>query len=277
MTHSRTHEVTTDDAVTIRATVEGSGPSLVLLQGVMGDGDLDWRSLLPHLTDCFTCHLPSMRGRGRSDTHPNLRIDRVGRDYATYVESLGEPTRLVGWSAGAGHALSLSARLDAVVATALYEPLVSSLMDQDERQDLMQALAQGQALVQDGDLAGAMRAFAAHPFTQADLAAADDVGYFEAAGAYSPHVLEVFRQVSTYDGPRPEDPETLGAITSPLLVLHGAETGPFFTQCARHVVAHLAVARIHAVPGAGHAGPLTHPRAVAEELRGFFDAVDARG
>lgn len=90
MSTQRAHEVVTDDGVTIRATVQGQGPPLVLLQGVMGDGDVDWQALVSHLAERFTCHLPSMRGRGRSDDHPNLWVDRVFTDYTTYVESLGE-------------------------------------------------------------------------------------------------------------------------------------------------------------------------------------------
>ena len=277
MRRHRVHEVDTDDGVTLRATVSGEGPSLVFLQGVIGDGDLDWRALVPRLADQFTCHLPSMRGRGRSDEHPNLRIDRVGQDYADYVESLGEPVGLVGWSAGAGHALGLASRLTAVAATAAYEPMIGVLMDEDERADLRHALTRGRDLVGQHQLAAAMRAFAAHPFTPADVEAAEHSGYFEAAGDYAPHLLQVFQQVSDYDGPMPEDPEVLGAITSPVLVLHGSETTSLFTRGAGHVVAQVAGARRRAIPGAGHAGPLTHPIEVADELRVFFNSIETLG
>ncbi|MGB3686043.1 MAG: alpha/beta fold hydrolase [Ornithinimicrobium sp.] len=191
-----THEVRTDDGVTIRATVQGQGPPLVFLQGVMGDGDLDWQALVPYLADRFTCHLPSMRGRGRSDDHPNVRIDRIGTDYATYVESLAEPVGLVGWSAGAGHALAVSSRSDAVSATVSYEPVVGTLMVEEERTRLLAALTPGRELVEQGDLSGAMRA-----------------------------------------------------------------------------VAHVPDARACAISGAGHAGPITHPGVVAQELLGFLDAA----
>lgn len=58
MGNQRMHHVTTTDGVTIAGTVHGQGSSLMFLPGVMGDGDLDWQGLLPHLTDRFTCHLP---------------------------------------------------------------------------------------------------------------------------------------------------------------------------------------------------------------------------
>lgn len=263
--------MTTDDEVTIRATVQGQGPPLVFLQGVMGDGDVDWQALVPHLADRFTCHQLSMRGRGRSDDHPNLRIDRVGTDYVTYVESLEEPTGLVGWSAGAGHALAVSSRSDAVAATACYEPVAGMLMDEEDRADLVGSLTRGRELVEQSDLPGAMRAIAAFPFTPDDIVAADESGYFQATGGNAPHVLRIFQQVADYDGPMPEDPDVLSAVNNPVFVLHGSETRPFFARSAQHVVAHVPDARSHAIDGAGHAGPLTHPGAVAAELRRFFD------
>ena len=88
MSNKRTHFVTTSDAVTIGATVAGQGPSLVFLQGIMGDGDLDWHSVLPHLTGRFTCHLPSLRGRGLSGDHPDLSIGRLVEDVLAYVDSI---------------------------------------------------------------------------------------------------------------------------------------------------------------------------------------------
>lgn len=277
MSAPRAHDVVTDDGVTIRATVQGQGPPLVFLQGVMGDGDVDWQALVSHLADRFTCHLPSMRGRGRSDDHPNLRIDRIFTDYTAYVESLGEPTGLVGWSAGAGHALAVSSRSDVVRATAAYEPVVSMLMDEEERADLINALSHSGQLVERGDLPGAMRAVAAWPFTPNDISATDDAGYFEATGRYAPHVLSVFQQLAEYDGARPEDPEVLSAISVPVLVLHGSKTGPFFEISAQHVVDNVSDARRRSISGAGHAGPLTHPGVVAEELLSFFDAALTAG
>lgn len=72
MSEQRTHSVITSDGVTIAGTVHGQGRPLVFLQGMMGDGDLDWDLLLEHLTGRFTCYLPSLRGRGLSGDHGDL-------------------------------------------------------------------------------------------------------------------------------------------------------------------------------------------------------------
>ena len=270
MSNQRTHYVTTTDGVSIGATVHGQGPPLVFLQGIVGDGDLDWQALLPHLTDQFTCHLPSMRGRGLSGDHPDLGPGRLIDDYITYVDSIGEPAGLVGWSSGAGNALAVAAQCDAVEAVASVEPVASSLFDEQEQAAVGAAVARAGELAQEGSLTAAMRAFAGWPFTGEDIAGAEDAGYFEAAGRYVPNLLNFFQQLMEYQGPAPDDPDVLCAISAPVLVLHGSDTKPWATTSARHVADHVPNARIHEIAGAGHAAPLTHPEALAQALNKFF-------
>jgi pimeloyl-ACP methyl ester carboxylesterase len=125
-------------------------------------------------------------------------------------------------------------------------------------------------LAAEGRLADAARALAGFPFTAADIAVADNGGYFEAAGRYVPNMLNFFRQLREYEGPTPDHPAVLDAISAPVLVLLGSDTKPYATRSARHVADHVLNARIHEIPGAGHAAPLTHPEALAEALTEFF-------
>ena len=69
-----------------------------------------------------------------------------------------------------------------------------------------------------------------------------------------------------------DDPAVLGAISTPVLVLHGADTKPFWIRSARHVADHVPNVRMQTIPGAGHAAPLTHPEALAEVLTEFFSS-----
>jgi pimeloyl-ACP methyl ester carboxylesterase len=266
----RSHHITTTDGVTIAGRVHGQGPPLVFLQGAMGDGDLDWQALLPYMTGRFTCHLPSMRGRGLSGDHPDLSLGRVIDDFLAYVDSIGQPTGLVGWSGGAMWALAMAARSDAVEAVASCEPVANSLMDEQEKAALGQAVARAGELAGEGDLTTAMCAFAGYPFTDEDIAAAEDAGYFEAVGRYVPNVFNFFQQFREYEGPLPDDPAVLGRVFAPVLVVHGSNTKPFLAASARHVTDHVPDARIHQIPGAGHASPLTHPGPLAEVLTEFF-------
>jgi pimeloyl-ACP methyl ester carboxylesterase len=125
-------------------------------------------------------------------------------------------------------------------------------------------------LAAEGNLTAAARAFAGWPFNDEEIAIAEDAGYFEAAGRYVPNLLNLLQQWGEYEGPTPDDPAVLGAITARMLVLHGAGTTPFLTASAQHVADHVPGARVHEIPGAGHATPLTHPEALAEALTEFF-------
>lgn len=270
MTDQRTHHVTTTDGVRIAGTVHGAGPALVFLHGVIGDGDLDWHALLGHLTGRFTCHLPSWRGRGLSGDHPDLGFGRLVEDALAYVGSIGQPTGLVGWSGGAGLALSVAARSDAVHALAPIEPNTPRLMNEQDLAALGTAVVRMGELAADGRLAEAARAFAGFVFDDTEIALAEAAGYFEAAARYVPALVDFFRQLREYAGPTHEDPAVLGAISAPVLVLVGSATKPYATAYAAHVVDHVPNARTHEIPGAGHASPLTHPEALAEALTDFF-------
>jgi pimeloyl-ACP methyl ester carboxylesterase len=270
MTNHRTHYATTSDGVTLGATVHGQGPPLVFLQGAVGDGDLDWQAVLPYLTDRFTCHLPSMRCRGLSGDHPDLSIPRLAEDVITYVDSIGEPTGLVGWSLGASLALLAAAQSSVAVAIAPFEPAMMNLMDEREEAVMGGAVASMGEQAQAGDLKAAVRAFLGWPFTEAEIAMADRAGYTDAAGRYAPSLLEFFRQATESDSPEVDEAAVLAAISVPVLALKGSDTRPFFADSVRYVGDHAPDARVHDIPGAAHAAPMTHPDALAEALTEFF-------
>jgi pimeloyl-ACP methyl ester carboxylesterase len=270
MTNQRTHYATTTDGVSIGGTVHGQGPPLVFWHGAYGDGDLDWQALVPHLAGEFTCHLPSWRGRGLSGEHPDLSYGRRVDDVLAYVDSLGEPTGLVGWSGGANLVVAAAAQSDSVNAVALVEPTMGAVMDEQERVAFGGAVARMGELAAKGRSADAVRAAAGFPFNDEEIALAEDAGYFEAAGRHVPNLLDAFRQLMEYEGPTADDPAVLAAISAPLLVVHGVDTKPFWIRSARHVADHVPNARIQVIPGAGHASPLTHPEALTKALTEFF-------
>ena len=272
MSNQRTHYVTTTDGVTIGGTVHGQGPPLVFLQGAVGDGDLDWQRVVGHLTDRYTCHLPSIRGRGLSGDHPDVRSGRLVEDFTTYVDSVGESAGLVGWSGGAYFALGVAAtRPDAVAAVAPFEPGILTLMDEAEQASVGAILTRTAELAGEGNLAAAVRTFLTFPFNDQEIAVADDAGYIEAAARYVPNLLNQLQQAMEADAAAPiDDPAVLGTISAAMLVLQGSDTKPFFTTSAQHVVDHVPNAQVQEIPGAGHAAPLTHPEALAEALADFF-------
>lgn len=235
MSDPRVHEVVTTDGVAIRATVHGDGPHLVFLQGLIGDGDLDWRALLPHLNDRFTCHLPSWRGRGLSDDHPDLSLGRLISDAVAYVESIAEPTGVVGWSAGAMHALLVAAESDSVQAVAPFEPVTPRLMD--ERALLAAAVARTGELAAEDRLPEAVRAFADFVMSDEEIATVDDLDYLADAAKYVPNMLRVFQQAMAHRAPhhrRPRGPRRhLRAGACPARIGHQEVRDGGCTACGR--------------------------------------------
>ena len=274
MSSRRTHDVTTTDGVIVRGRVQGQGPPLVFVQGIMGDGDLDWQALAGHLAGRFTCYLPSWRGRGLSGDHPDVSFGRLVDDVLAYIASIETAPGLVGWSAGANLALTAAGtQPEAVDAVALVGPNMPWLMDEHERAALGGAVARMGELAAEDRFTDAMRWFAGFPFNDDDIAVADDADYFEAAGRYVAHLLNVQQQAMVYDGPTPDQPAVLGAISAPVLVLHGSHAKPYDLAAARHVADHVPGARTQEIPGAGHAAPLTHPAELAEALTEFFSSA----
>ena len=97
-----------------------------------------WAPLLAHLTDRFTCYLPSTRGRGLSAEQPDLSPERRVEDITAFVDSIGEPVVLIGHSRGGVLALGEAARSSAVTAAVAYEPPAPEALGEEEAQRLEQ-------------------------------------------------------------------------------------------------------------------------------------------
>ncbi|GAA1464618.1 alpha/beta fold hydrolase [Microbacterium thalassium] len=273
MAEQRTHAAHTSDGITLRASVHGAGPPLVFWHGAYGDGDLDWRGLVPYLTGRFTCYLPSWRGRGLSDDHPDVSYGRRVDDVRDFVRSIGETTGLVGWSGGGNPVLAAAAGSDGISAVAVVEPTMGASMDDEDRAGFGAAVTRMRELAADANPVDALRAAAEYPFNDDEQASADEAGYYEAAARYVPNLLAVFQQLPLWKGPTADDPAVLAAIACPVLVLRGEVTKPFWVRGAQHVADHVPDALIQVLAGAGHAAPLTHPAAAATALGDFFSST----
>ena len=150
-------------------------------------------------------------------------------------------------------------------------------MNEQERTVVDDAIARTGELAAEGDLTAAARAFASGPFNDNDIAVAEDAGYFEAAGRYVPHLLNLLQQVMAHQGPTAEDPAVLGAISAPVLVLHGSDTMPFYPASARHTADHVSTHGCGRFPAPGTPPPLTHPEMLARALTEFVSATRRSG
>jgi pimeloyl-ACP methyl ester carboxylesterase len=275
MSGTRIHRAVSSDGTEIAGRVVGAGPALVLVHGGIGDGECAWEAMLPHLVDRFTCYLPSTRGRGLSADHPDHSPPRLEDDVTAFVDSIGEPAHVVGWSGSGAWVLGAAARSDAVAAVAAYEPTVIPVMAEHDLVETMGAMAEVGAAAADNRLVDAIRTFASWICTEREVAALARTGFEDAWAARVPAMLRFVQQDGAYEGPRGTDPEALARVTVPVLVLTGEKTRlrPFFDAVADLITGHVADAQVWRLPGAGHFAPVLEPESVADELVTFFESV----
>ena len=107
------------DGTEIVGRVRGQGPPLVLVHGALGDGEVDYEALVPHLAERFTCYTPSTRGRGLSGDNPDHSPPRLQEDVTAFVDSIGGTVCVVGWSGSGAWVLGAAADSDSVAAVAI--------------------------------------------------------------------------------------------------------------------------------------------------------------
>ncbi|MGY0540433.1 alpha/beta fold hydrolase [Nocardioides sp. YJ-D4] len=277
MTDTRIHRAVSADGVTIAGRVLGDGPALVLVHGGIGDGETAWDAMLPHLTDRFTCYLPSTRGRGLSSDDPDHSPPRLEDDITAFVDSIGEPVHLVGWSGSGAWVLGAAARSDAVAAVAVYEPTLVPLMSEDDLVETLGTMHHVGAAAADGGLVDAVRVFTSWICTEEETAALTQTTFDDVWALRVPAMLRFVQQDGSYEGPRSTDAEALARVTVPLLVLTGQKTRlrSFFTAVAEFIAQHVAGSQVWELPGAGHFAPVLAPQSVADELITFFEALPA--
>lgn len=272
MTDERIHRAVSADGTEIAGRVGGRGPALVLVHGGIGDGDIAWEALLPHLTNRFTCYLPSTRGRGLSSDNPDHSPARLEEDITAFVDSIGEPVCLVGWSGSGAWVLGAAARSGSVAAVVEYEPALVSVMREDDLARTFATMEQMGIAAADGRLVDAVRVFARWICTDNEIAALEETDFYERWAGCVPAMLRFVQQDAAYEGPRSTDPEVLGTVAAPVLLLRGQQTllGTWFADAARHIAQHLVDPHLREVPGVGHFAPLLAPETVAKEVISFF-------
>jgi pimeloyl-ACP methyl ester carboxylesterase len=276
MTDERSHRAISTDGTEIVGRVQGQGPPLVLVHGGIGDGEVAWEAMLPLLTHRFTCYLPSTRGRGLSGDDPDHSPARMVEDVTAFVDSIGEPVCLVGWSGSGPWVLGAAAgRSGSVAAVAAYEPFVVSVLRDDDLARTFATMEQVGLAAADGRLLHAVRAFARWICTEPEIAALEETDFYERWAGCVPAMLRFVKQDASYEGLRSTDPDVLRTVTVPVLLLRGRQTllGTSFADVARHIAQHVSDPHVRLVPGAGHFAPLVAPDRVAKELIQFFESV----
>jgi pimeloyl-ACP methyl ester carboxylesterase len=252
--------VESSDGTPIAYWRSGEGPPLVLLHGAMS-AHWSFDLLVPALVDRFTVFAVDRRGRGESGDRPDYAIEREFEDAAAVVDSIPAPATLFGHSYGATVALGAALLAETLDKLILYEgsPGVTAASSEDlERAE--ELVAKGR---REEALVHVLRAFG---FTSEELE------QLQAAPTWPKRVAAAHTVVREA---RAEeaclfDPELLGVLTTPTLLLLGEESPAWAGEGTEQIRAALPNARVAVLPGQAHMAHLTAPELLADEIARFL-------
>ena len=277
MTDERIHRAISDDGTEIVGSVQGDGPPLVFVHGLMDDGTLQWKPAVPYLGDRFTCHVMSVRNRGRSGESQDSSPPRIVEDVAAYASSIGEPVGLVGLSLGGAMVLGAASKLADLTGIVAYEPAIRPAITEEVLDRLVNTAKLEGEQVQQGQLAAGMRIWAEFVGNDEENAALEKANAFETLGANAPADLAILQQSSVYQGRSAVDASVLAEIKAPVLLMQGGRTveasASWFYAAVQYVDEHVPQTTVHEFPDLGHLGPMIAPERVAEKIGDFFDNV----
>ena len=270
MSEQRIHRAVSADGTLIAGRVHGQGPPLVFISSALGDDRTSWAAVLPFLTQRHTCYAMSTRGRGLSADHPDHSSDRLVEDITAFVDSIGAPVGLVGHSSAGALALDAAARNENVAAVATYEPTLFEFASQELATSVGESAERMVGLVEQDRMLDATMVFLREvaPATEGELETMAAGGAFELLATYLPVLLQ---EVTQSGLPGVSEPDILTKIAVPVLVLHGAQTHPFWVGVARALQDRLKRPHVREVPGVAHFAPLVTPGPLAGEVTQFFE------
>jgi pimeloyl-ACP methyl ester carboxylesterase len=115
--------VVSKDGTAIAVECAGTGPSLLIVHGGIGD-HTRWKPLFPFLAADFRVCAMDRRGHGASGDSPEYSLQKESEDVAAVVDSLPGPVFLMGHSYGAVCALEAAFITHKISKLVLYEPPV---------------------------------------------------------------------------------------------------------------------------------------------------------
>jgi len=250
--------------------VRGAGPPVLLIMGAPGDG-AHFEPLAELLADEFTVVTYDRRGNGRSPRPAGwaaTSAEEQANDAAALLDALGlAPAAVFGTSLAGVIALCLVLRHPRVVSGAiLHEPAFWSLFDDPDevKRTVSATIADG---MRSGGPRDAIERFYRFVAGDANWEGLDpELRGRVRAGAET--YLEVERGAFANYLP---DAATLAGIATPIQLLVGDRSLPYFAQAASRLAKRLGI-ETTTTPGT-HFGYLDHPIELAETIRPFLRAV----
>jgi pimeloyl-ACP methyl ester carboxylesterase len=223
--------------------------------------------VLPVFEEHFTVCAVDRRGRGGSGDSDDYAIEREFEDAAAVVDSLGEPTNLLGHSYGALCALEAALLTRNVRSLVLYDPGIEVAGEEIYPHEVIERL---EALLgagdRDGVVATTMREVAGLPPETVEYMRSQPAWKARVAAAHT--IPRELRAVKAYG----LDLERFGDLGVPTLVLSGGDSPAALRKAGEAVDGTLPDSRIVVMAGHGHAAMDTGTELFTTEVLRFVEA-----
>lgn len=244
----------------------GSGPSLVLLHGFVGDGRSTWSSQIEALSDEFTVVAWDAPGAGRSSDPPErFRLPDYADCLAAFVSALGlGRPHLIGLSFGGALVLEVFRRHPTVPRTMVlagaYAGWAGSL-DREEVEDRLRVS------LQRADLAPELFVEAMISSMFGPSVPEHVVAQFAASmRAFSPAGFRCMARSSAEADLR----DVLSRVDVPTLLLYGDQDVRAPLEIANALRSAIPGSQLVIMRGVGHASPVEAPELFNREVRAFL-------
>jgi len=256
-------QVTSKDGTLIAYERTGSGPPLVLVHGT-GIDHTYWTPVVGALNRSFTVWALDRRGRGLSGNAEPYSLEREFEDVAVIVDSAAEPAFLVGHSYGALCALEASLLTQRVRKLVFYEPPIYTTIDIPYPKD---ALTRFNAFLSSGDMEGALEyVYEIFDAPREDLDIQRSLPNWPARLQATPTLPREFLAARNYKFVESH----FAAMTTPVLLLVGERTTPFYKAAVKMLDETLPDTRLSVLPGQGHEAVIAAPELFLQAVGDFL-------
>lgn len=245
----------------------GEGPEVVLVHGWGSHGGV-WTDIARALSANYRVIVPDLPGHGRSRDYfpPEYTPETLAEEIRP---TLSGPAVWAGWSLGGLVALAAAQRYPReVTRLVLVGATPKYVQSADWKQAMSPAVLDQFARNLEQDYAGTLERFLTLQMAAGESHAVlrrlrtEMFRYGEPPTAALQAGLRLLKEEDRRN--------TLGAIATPAMIIHGARDRLAPVGAARFLAEHLPQARLEIFPNAGHAPFLSHPALFLEKLRDFI-------
>lgn len=256
-------QVTSRDGTIIGFWRSGQGAPLLLVHGTTAD-HTRWSAVSPALEQRFTVYAMDRRGRGASGDSPAYDIRREGEDVAAVVDAIGEPVFVLGHSYGGRCSLEATLLTNWIARLIVYEPPIPGRPPETPSA----VVDQMQDLVTRGDLETALVLF----FREIVGMSAPELDAFRRLPMWQARIplASTIPREFAIDRTRPFNPERFAGLETPVLLMVGGDSPPYFRQAIELLHATLPDNRIAVLPGQRHVAMDTAPELFVREALNFL-------